>query len=88
LWQRLIMILACVPIAIFCNIIRVTATGFLVVFGREELARGFWHTMLGLLMLFVAFSLYGAISYVLNHLLEDHDGESSDRVEIIGGVTE
>ena len=75
LWHRLVMILACVPIAIFCNIIRVTATGFMVVFEREDLARGFWHTMLGLGMLAIAFSLYGALSYVLNHLYIEHDSD-------------
>jgi len=77
LWQRMIMILACVPIAVFCNIIRVTTTGFMVVFGKEELARGVWHTMLGLSMLVIAFGLYGGISYVLNHLFVDGEAESS-----------
>lgn len=85
LWHRMIMILACIPIAIFCNIIRVTTTGFLIVFGREELARGFWHMMLGLGMLFIAFGLYGGISYVLSHLFEE--GEPQPRgVAIEGGV--
>ena len=74
LWHRQVMILACIPISILCNIIRVTATGFMVVFGRDDLARGFPHTMLGLGMLFIAFSLFGSISYVLNHLfVEDED---------------
>ncbi len=68
MWQRLVMILCCVPIAIFCNIVRVTTTGFLVVLGYQDLARGFWHTMLGMAMLFVAFGLYGGISYVMTHL--------------------
>jgi len=74
-WQRMVMILSCVPIAIFCNIVRVTTTGFFFVLGHEEWARGFWHTMLGLGMLAIAFSLFGAISYVLNHLFEETDPE-------------
>ncbi|HPD30409.1 MAG TPA: exosortase/archaeosortase family protein [Phycisphaerae bacterium] len=78
LWQRLIMILVCVPIAVFCNIIRVTTTGFFVVFGRQDLAQGTAHTLLGLMMLAVAFSLYGATSYVLNHLFVDHQPEPED----------
>jgi exosortase len=72
-WQRLTMILACVPIAIFCNIVRVTTTGFLVVFGRDDLARGTAHTLLGLAMLFIAFGLYGALSYVLTHLVVESE---------------
>lgn len=78
-WQRLVMILSCVPIAIFCNIVRVTTTGFFIVLGHEEWARGFWHTMLGLGMLFIAFALYGAISYFLTHVVEE--AEPGDQVE-------
>lgn len=85
LWQRLIMILVCVPIAVFCNIIRVTTTGFFVVFGRQDLAQGTAHTLLGLMMLAVAFSLYGATSYVLNHLFVDNQPEPEDATAA-GGV--
>lgn len=84
-WQRLTMILACVPIAIFCNIVRVTTTGFFVVLGKEELARGVWHTMLGLGMLFIAFGLYGALSYVLNNVFVDADPEEAQSVPDIQG---
>jgi exosortase len=72
MWQRLLMILVCIPIAVFCNIIRVTTTGFFVVLGRQDLAQGTPHMLLGLMMLAVAFSLYGATSYVLNHLFVEN----------------
>ena len=78
LWQRLVMILICVPIAVFCNIIRVTTTGFFVVFGRQDLAQGTAHMLLGLMMLAVAFSLYGGASYVLNHLFVDSQADPDD----------
>jgi exosortase len=87
LWHRMIMILSCIPIAIFCNVIRVTTTGFFVVFGRPELARGFYHTMLGLSMLLIAFGLFGLISHVLNHLFVDapeEDGEAPARPRAAG----
>lgn len=71
LWHRMVMILSCVPIAVFCNLIRVTTTGLFVVFGREDLARGFAHQMIGLCTLPIAFALFGAISYVLGHLFVD-----------------
>ncbi|MEP0843490.1 MAG: exosortase/archaeosortase family protein [Phycisphaerae bacterium] len=67
-WQRMVIILACLPIAIFCNSIRVTVTGVLHVMGHSEYATGFWHTLLGLGMLLVAFAIYLGISYVLSHL--------------------
>lgn len=87
IWQRLTMILACVPIAIFCNIIRVTTTGFLVVFDHGEYARGMYHTLLGLSMLVIAFALYGALSYILNHLLVDADSDSEPVAAATGGLT-
>jgi exosortase len=68
IWQRMVIILSCLPIAVFCNFIRVTITGVLHVQGHNELATGFPHTMLGLGMLGIAFSLYLGISYVLSHL--------------------
>ncbi len=88
MWQRLVMILSCVPIALFCNIIRVTTTGFFVVFGRGDLARGVWHTLLGLGMLAIAFSLYGGISYVLSHLFVEGGPEEGRHKVVTGGVTE
>ncbi|MGB9625484.1 MAG: exosortase/archaeosortase family protein [Phycisphaerae bacterium] len=68
LWHRMVMILSCVPIAIFCNVVRVTTTGFFVVFGHEDWAKGSYHMLLGLSMLLIAFGLFGLISYVLGHL--------------------
>ena len=88
MWQRLVMVLSCVPIAVFCNIIRVTTTGFLVVSGREELAHGVLHMLLGLGMLAIAFSLYGGISYVLSHLLVEGESEDQGHEMVTGGVAE
>lgn len=68
IWQRMVIILSCLPIAVFCNSIRVTVTGVLHVTGHTELATGFWHTLLGLCMLLIAFLIYMGISYVLSHL--------------------
>lgn len=73
IWQRMVIILSCVPIAVFCNFIRVTTTGVLHVQGHSELASGFAHTLLGLGMLGIAFSLYLGISYVLSHLYVDSE---------------
>ncbi len=75
-WQRLIMVGTCVPIAVFCNIIRVTITGLLYVNGHADLARGTAHQLLGILMFAVALSLFALIGYVLSHLFveEPEDG--------------
>jgi exosortase len=67
-WQRIIMIILCIPIAVLCNTIRVTTTGLLHVHGHEEFARGTPHQLLGILMLLIALGLFVLIGYVLNRL--------------------
>lgn len=76
-WQRVVLVASCVPIAVICNTVRVTTTGLFFVYGREDLARGTPHQLLGLLMLALAFALYAAISYILNHLFVE-DTEHPD----------
>ncbi len=78
-WHRVVMILSCLPIALLCNIIRVTTTSAIHVFVGKEYASGSAHTFLGLAMLLVAFGLFFAISYVLNNLfveVPEHEGGS------------
>lgn len=73
-WQRLIMVLSCVPIALLCNTIRVTVTGLLYIYGHEDLAKGTPHTLLGIAMLAVALGCYFLIGLVLSRLfIEDKD---------------
>jgi exosortase len=79
LWQRIGMVVACIPIAVFCNIVRVTATGVLTVYGYTDLAQGVAHQLLGLAMLPLALGLFALTGYVLKHLLveESTDAETA-----------
>ena len=79
-WQRIVMVLTCVPIAVFCNTIRVVVTGLLHVNGHEDLARGTAHQVLGILMFAVALGLFALIGYVLSHLLVEVPDESAGEV--------
>lgn len=67
-WHRIILLITTVPIAIFCNVVRVTATGVIYVLIDPQFATGSFHTALGLLMLPVAFGLYWLVAFVLNNL--------------------
>ena len=67
-WQRLILLVMTVPIAIFCNIVRVTATGFIYVLIGPKYAQGIYHDMLGFGMLPLAFLLYGSLGWFLSSL--------------------
>ena len=77
-WQRVIMVLCCIPIALICNTIRVTTTGLLFVYERNDLAQGTPHQLLGISMLVIAFGLFAFVGYLLNHLFLEDDGEESD----------
>ncbi len=68
-WQRLIMIAACVPIAVFCNVIRVTITCALYIFVDPKYAGGTYHMTLGLIMLMIAFGIFSALGWVLSNLV-------------------
>lgn len=76
LWQRLVMVAACLPIAVFCNAIRVTVTGLLTILGYPEYAQGTPHQALGIAMLVVALGCYSFIGYVLSHLYVEARAES------------
>lgn len=74
-WQRIVLVAACLPIALFCNIVRVTTTGFLTISGHRDLAQGTAHQLLGLAMLVLALGLFSLLGYVLNNLFVDAAGE-------------
>jgi exosortase len=73
-WQRLTMVVLCVPIAMFCNAIRVTITGLLYVNGYPDLAKGTAHQVLGIAMFAVALGLFALVGTVLNRLFVDEPG--------------
>lgn len=78
LWQRLVLVASTVPIAILCNIIRVTITGFIYILINPGYAQGVYHDLLGMAMLPLAFGLYGLLAYFMSNLFID---ESDTPVE-------
>jgi exosortase len=73
-WQRLILLCSTIPIAILCNIVRVTVTGFIYILGDPKYAQGIWHDGLGMLMLPLAFGLYGLLAWIMsNFFVEERD---------------
>jgi len=82
-WQRLILLASTIPIAIFCNIIRVTVTGFIYIFGNSKYAQGVYHDGLGMLMLPLAFGLYGLLAWLMSNLFVDEESASNKEEDII-----
>lgn len=68
LWQRIILLVSTIPIAIFCNFVRITITGFIYVLLHPKYTQGIYHDMLGLAMLPLAFSLYGLLAWFMSSL--------------------
>jgi exosortase len=68
-WQRIVLLASTIPIAIFCNIVRVTATGFIYILIHPKYAQGIYHDLLGLAMLPLAFGLYGLLALFISSLL-------------------
>jgi exosortase len=72
IWQRLVLLASTIPIAILCNIIRVTITGFIYVLISPVYAQGLYHDLLGMVMLPVAFGLYGLLAWFMSNLLVEN----------------
>ncbi len=86
-WQRAVMVIACGPIAVFCNTIRVTTTGVLHVFkdeplgqrfNFESLSHGTPHALLGIAMLPIALGLFAVVGWVLSNLFVDETESATD----------
>jgi len=67
-WQRIVLLASTIPIAIFCNVVRVTATGFIYVLLSPKYTKGMYHDALGLAMLPLAFGLYGLLAHFMSNL--------------------
>lgn len=81
-WQRLVLLASTLPIAIICNFVRVTVTGFIYVLGNPKYAKGIYHDLLGMLMLPLAFGLYGGLAWLMSNLFVDEEEKIQEDVII------
>ncbi len=68
LWQRLLIACSAIPIALITNILRITFTGLLYVWGYDELADDFFHDFAGWVMPLMAVGLLRLELWYLDHL--------------------
>ena len=78
IWQRLVLLASTIPIAVFCNIIRVTVTGFIYILIHPKYAQGIYHDLLGLAMLPLAFGLYGFLAWFMSGLFVEEAKVTED----------
>jgi exosortase len=86
IWQKVFLAFCALPIAIFCNALRVTLTGVLYVYKGPEWAQGSTHENLGLLMLIPAMLMQlgvaGLINMLQQHLFIDDSSDESGSHEM------
>lgn len=81
-WQRIVLLASTIPIAIFCNIVRVTITGFIYILIHPKYAQGIYHDLLGMVMLPLAFGLYGFLAWFMSILFVEEVETVTDGVVI------
>jgi len=79
IWQRAVLVLFAAPIAILCNVIRVTTTCGMFVLDKPEMGQNFMHEVTGIVMLAPALAMFWGLSKLLEHLfveveVEDEQG--------------
>jgi exosortase len=78
-WHRVVFVLSAIPIAICCNILRVTITSCMYLIDQPDFGSGFMHEVTGMIMLVPAFGMLWLVGKVLQSLFvetEDDDDES------------
>ena len=73
--HRLVLLPCTIPIAIFCNMLRVLLTGLIYIYINPEWTKGTPHTILGMAMLAVAFGLYGLLAWIMSRIYVEDSTE-------------
>jgi exosortase len=81
--HRAVLLASTIPIAVFCNMLRVLITGILHVYFSQELTRGTPHMLLGMAMLIVAFGLYGFLAWIMNRIYVE-EKEQAEGILTVG----
>lgn len=81
-WHRILMTLIVLPVALFCNVLRVVITGMFLIYDWGKLAAGTPHMLLGLVTFGLGMALYSLAMYVLDHLFVDDNGPSTTAARV------
>lgn len=68
LWQKLVICISAIPIAIACNVMRVAGQGLLDHYVSQSLSESFAHQFVGLIMLIPAFFLIILVGWILDNI--------------------
>jgi len=80
--HRVVLLASTIPIAVFCNMLRVLITGIIHVYLSHEMSSGTPHMILGMVMLVVAFGLYGLLAWIMNRIYVE-ESEQTEGVLVV-----
>lgn len=84
-WQRMVMILAGIPITVICNILRVTITSTMFLINKPELGKEFMHTATGMVLLIPALLLLFGLGKLMQSFYVEEDEEEDDHEQDTAG---
>lgn len=68
MWEKLTISLMAIPIAIFCNVVRVAGQGVLDRYWSHEVSQGFAHQFVGLVMVIPGFFIILMVGWILDRV--------------------
>ncbi|MCD4824682.1 MAG: exosortase/archaeosortase family protein [Phycisphaerae bacterium] len=77
-WQRAVIILAGIPIAIGVNILRVAGTSVMFLIDKKELGEDFMHNAMGMILMIPALLLLFLLAHLLDSMYEEVDDDEED----------
>jgi exosortase len=85
-WQKIVITVMAVPIAIFCNVMRVCGQGLLDHYWSQEWSQDFAHQFAGMVMLIPAFFLLLLVGWILDKLFIEVVERADGDVPMIPGL--
>lgn len=79
LWQKILITVSAIPIAVACNVMRVSGQGLLDHYVSTAWSEGFAHQVAGLVMLLPAFLLVLLVFWLLDHIFVE---EAENKAEL------
>jgi exosortase len=80
LWQRIIIVVSAIPIAIFCNVMRISGQGLLDHYVSQKWSDSFAHQFVGMIMLVPAFFLIMGVGVLLEKMFIEEADEPETAV--------
>jgi len=77
MWQKVLLTMTAIPIAIFCNVMRVSGQGLLDHFVSQELSQSFAHAFVGTIMLIPGFFMILAGGWFMDKIFIEEAEEDS-----------